>query len=197
MRLLLGLAAVALLPLLGGCGKYIPPVPPEALAPLAVDDLDAIAYPDRVAFTWKAPDKDRRGKELQSIDGYAVQRKDILKRGDETNPEIEFDDVGFVKDTHVEVREKLRKEAREQGKIGRTIKAPEELTEFAFSDTKVANGKTYLYQIMPQNQGGVDGVVKQVVKVQFKGAESEVVIFAAKDAEDTGEAGDEGPVGRQ
>ena len=170
-----------------GCGKYLPPLPPEALAPKAVESLDVQAAPGSVNFSWDASDKDRRGKELQSIDGYTVQRKEIAKRGDETNPEIEFTDVAFVKDTHIEVREELRKEAREQGKIGRSVKLPEDLTHFTFSDTSVKNGKTYIYQVLPINQGDVEGVVTQVVKVVYKGADSDVIFLAAKDIEATEE----------
>lgn len=118
-------------------------------------------------------------------------------RGDETNPNIEFVDLGFVKDSHIQVRERLRKEAREQGKIGRTVKAPAELTQFSFIDSKPQNGKTYLYQVVPQNQGGVDGVVKQVVKVVFKGEASNVVVLAAKDVEASPEPQDNLPVGQQ
>jgi hypothetical protein len=180
----LGLSVVAT-----GCGKYLPPLPPEALAPKEVESLDVQAAPGSVNFSWDASDKDRRGKELQSIDGYTVQRKEIAKRGDETNPEIEFTDVAFVKDTHIEVREELRKEAREQGKIGRSVKLPEDLTHFTFSDTSVKNGKTYIYQVLPINQGDVEGVVTQVVKVVYKGADSDVIFLAAKDIEATEESG--------
>lgn len=166
-----------------GCGKYLPPLAPEALAPKQVEALDVQAVPGAVNFSWDVSDKDRRGKELESIDGYAVQRKEIAKRGDETNPEIEFTDVGFVKDTHVEVRERLRQEARAQGKIGRTVKPPEELMHLTFSDTSVENGKTYIYQVVPISGGDVEGVIAQVVKVVYKGAESDVVFLTAKDFE--------------
>ncbi len=180
-----------------GCGKYLPPIPPEMVAPKAVEALEASTTAEQVSLKWTSPEQDRRGKELQAIDGYTVQRKEIAARGDETNPNVEFVDLGFVKDSHVQVRERLRKEAREQGKIGRTVKAPAELTQFAFADSKVQNGKTYLYQVVPQNQGGVDGVVNQVVRVVFKGQESNVVILAAKDVEASPEPDANLPVGQQ
>ncbi len=186
-------AAVAV----AGCGKYLPAVPPEMVAPKQVQELEVFTTPGQVVFKWHAPSEDRRGRELKAIDGYTVQRKEIAARGDETNPNIEFVDLGFVKDTHIQVRDRLRKEAREQGKIGRTVKAPAELTQFSFTDYKPENGKTYLYQVVPQNQGGVDGVVKQVVKVVFKGEASNVVVLAAKDVEASLEPEDNLPVGQQ
>ena len=180
-----------------GCGKYIPAVAPEVLAPKSVEDLQVTTTQGQVSFTWTAPDVDRRGKELKFIDGYAIERKEIAKRGDETNPAIEFDDIGFVKDRHVEVREQLRKEARAQGKIGRTVKAPDDLTHFSFADTTPQSGKTYLYQIVPENQGGVKGVVQQVVKVVFKGAESDVIFIASNEVDPTGDLENNNPVGNQ
>jgi|LakMenEpi03Aug12_release.lakeMendotaPanAssembly.Ray.scaffolds.fasta_scaffold343752_2 hypothetical protein len=186
-------AAVAV----AGCGKYIPPIPPEMVAPKEVQVLEVFTTPSQVGLKWQAPNEDRRGQELKTIDGYTVQRKEIAVRGDETNPNIEFADLGFVKDTHIQVRERLRNEAREQGKIGRAVKAPAELTHFSFIDSKPQNGKTYLYQVVPQNQGGVDGVIKQVVKVVFKGEASNVVVLAAKDVEASPEPEDNLPVGQQ
>ena len=180
-----------------GCGKYLAPIPPEMVAPKAVESLEASTTPGQVSLKWRSPEQDRRGRELQSIEGYVVRRKELVARGDETNPNVEFTDLGFVKDMHIQARERLRKEARQQGKIGRTVKAPEDLTRFAFSDSKVQNGKTYLYQVVPQNQGGVEGVVKQVVRVVFKGDESNVVILAAKDVEASPEPEDNLPVGQQ
>jgi hypothetical protein len=77
---------------------------------------------------------------------------------------------------HVEVRDQIRKEARASGKIGRTVKAPEDTMKFTFTDATPVIGKTYLYQIVPQNQGGTDGEVGQIVKVVFQGLKSTVVI---------------------
>lgn len=180
-----------------GCGKYRPPIPPEMAAPKQVESLEVFTTPGQVALKWQAPNEDRRSKELEAIDGYTVQRKEIAARGDETAPNIEFVDIGFVRDTHIQVRDQLRKEARKQGKIGRSVKEADELTHFSFIDSKAQNGKTYLYQVVPQNQGGVDGVVKQVVKVVFKGEASNVVVLAAKDVEASLEPEDNGPVGQQ
>jgi hypothetical protein len=158
-----------------GCGRYRPPLTPEELAPAAVENLVVTTSEKGVVFTWVAADKDRRGKELKSSEGYSIERKELVHRGDETDASVQFEKIGFVNDSHVEVREKLREEARAAGKIGRTVKAPEEQMKFTFTDTTAKIGKTYVYQIVPQNQGGTEGQVGQVTKIVFKGAQSTVV----------------------
>jgi hypothetical protein len=161
---------------LSACGRYQAPLTPEELAPAAVEGLVVTTTDKSVMFTWVASDKDRRGKELKSAEGYSVERKELVHRGDETDPEVEYEKLGFLKDTHVEVREQLREEARAAGKIGRTVKAPEEKMKFTFTDSTPVIGKTYVYQIVPQNQGGVEGQVGQVVKVIFQGEKSTIAL---------------------
>lgn len=159
-----------------GCGRYKAPLPPEMFAPKAVDSLTVTASESGVVLAWAAPDEDRRGKELKTMDGYAIQRKVIAQKGDETNPRVRFETIGFVRDQHVIVRENLRKEARAEGKIGRTIESPEQYTKFTFVDTTAAPSTTYMYQVVPRNQGGTDGAVNQVARVTFKGSSSDIAM---------------------
>lgn len=157
-----------------GCGRFMDPIAPEMVAPKSVEGLEVTAKEDGMFFLWYTPDKDRRGKELKFIDGYSVERKEIVERGDETDPDIKFFELAFIPDTSIEVREELREKAREEGKIGRRIEAPAELKQFSFLDPTVEKGRTYLYQIIPQNQNGVEGLIKQTIKVTFNGLESDV-----------------------
>jgi hypothetical protein len=150
-------------------------------APRPVEALTVTASEGGVFFAWTAPDEDRRGKELKSIDGYAIQRKVIAQKGDETNPRVRFETIGFVKDQHVIVRENLRREARAEGKIGRTIESPEEYTKFTFVDTTAKPSTTYMYQIIPQNQGDTDGAVREVARVTFKGSASDIAMVPVTD----------------
>ena len=175
LAVLFGLSGVV------GCGRYKVPLPPEMFAPKPVDALTVTASESGVLFSWTAPDEDRRGKELTSIDGYAIQRKVIAQKGDETNPRVQFETIAFVKDQHVLVRENLRKEARAEGKIGRTIESPEEYTKFTYVDTSAKPSTTYMYQIIPQNQGGAEGAVREVARVTFKGSASDIVMVPAVD----------------
>jgi hypothetical protein len=167
-----------------GCGRYRLPLPPEDLAPSAVEGLVVTPSENAVAFAWMAVDKDRRGKELKAAEGFSIERKELVHRGDETNPEVKFKRIGFLPDKHVEVRDKLRAEARAAGKIGRTVKSPEELMKFSFVDSTPVKGKTYMYQIVPLNQGGVEGQVAELVKVVFQGAQSPVVKTLSKELAD-------------
>lgn len=179
---LLGILALSIL--VSACGRYRPPLPPEMLAPAAVEGLVVTPSESGVAFAWTAADKDRRGKELKSAEGYSIERKEIVNRGDETNPKVEFTQVGFVQDKHVAIRDQLREEARAQGKIGRNVKSPPEYTKFMFTDVTAELGKTYIYQIVPQNQRGVEGQIGQLAKVIFQGPQSAVVMMASKEMED-------------
>jgi hypothetical protein len=164
-----------------GCGRYRAPLTPEELAPAAVENLTVATTDSGVVFTWLASDKDRRGKELKSAEGYSIERKELMHRGDETDPTVEFQQLGFLKDNHVEVRERLRAEARKSGKVGRTVTAPEDQMKFTFTDSTPKLGTTYIYQVVPQNQGGIEGQVGQLVKVVFQGAKSTVVMNVSEE----------------
>ena len=164
------------------CGRYKTPIPPEMLAPRAVDGLQIKGTAIGVSLAWTAPDEDRRGKELKSIQGYSIERKPLVQRGDETDPKVKFEKLGFVTDKHVQVREKLRAEARAAGKVGRTIESPEEHTKFSFMDSTAKLSSTYLYKVVPHNQGGIEGVVGQVARVTFKGEASDVLMVTGDEA---------------
>ncbi len=169
--------SLTLLPLVQGCGRFMDPIAPEMVAPKEVDALEVTAKEEGIMFSWTTPDKDRRGKELKFIDGYSVERKELVERGDETDPDVEFFQLAFIPDTSIKVREELREKARAEGKIGRRIQAPGELKQFSFLDPTPQKGRKYIYQIVPQNQGDVEGVVKRSIKVIFNGAESDISNF--------------------
>jgi hypothetical protein len=121
----------------------------------------------------------RPGTQQGAHFGRRRQRKVIAQKGDETNPKVRFETIGFVRDQHVIVRESLRKEARAQGKIGRTVESPEEYTKFSFVDTTAQPSTTYMYQVVPRNEGGTDGAVRQVARVTFKGSASDIAMVSA------------------
>lgn len=178
------------------CGRYRPPLPPELLAPSGVENLVVTPSDAGVSFSWVAADTDRRGKELKSSEGFIVERKELVSRGDETDPTITFTKVGALSDKHVEEREKLRQEARAAGKVGRTIKSPEEYVKFSFTDSTPVKGRTYLYQVVPVNQGGTKGKVDTLAKVVFQGAQSAIVMVSSKEALDTAAGLGDGATGQ-
>jgi hypothetical protein len=166
---------------ISGCGRYRAPLTPEELAPSAVKNLIVTTTAQAVVFNWRASEVDRRGKELKSTEGFSIERKELQRRGDETDPSVDFDRLGFVGDDHVEVRDRLRVEARAAGRVGRSVKTPDEELKFTFTDVTPVLGRTYIYQIVPYNQGGIDGQVGELVKVVFQGAQSTVVVSPSEE----------------
>jgi len=164
-----------------GCGRYKPPLPPEKFAPKAVESLTVTATEAGVVFAWAASDEDQRGKELKSMEGFSIRRKLIARKGDETDPRVRFETIGFVRDSHVKIRDDLRAQARKEGKIGRSVESPEESMKFSFVDSTVKRDSTYVYQIIPQNQGGTEGGVKQFARVTFRGAASDIAMVDSTD----------------
>jgi hypothetical protein len=167
-----------------GCGRFTDPFPPEMIAPKEVGSLEVKPLKEGMLFLWSTPKEERRGKELRFIDGYSVERKELVERGDETNPDVEFFKLAFIPDTSLSVRDELRKRAREEGKIGRRVQAPDNLRQFSFLDPSAKPGRTYLYQIVPQNQNGTDGVVKKIIKVAFNGEDSDVSLLDSDNLEE-------------
>jgi hypothetical protein len=187
---------IALTVLVAGCGRFKVPLPPEMFAPKAVETLVVTPSSQGVGFSWIASDEDMQGKELKYPGGFAIQRKTIVQRGDETNPDVVFEKIGFVDDSHVKVREDLRKTARAEGKIGRSIEAPSNLMEFAFVDKTAVQGATYIYQIVPVIKGNVEGGIGEVIRVVFRGSASDVTRLSSLDVpEDANQVGQPGSPG--
>ena len=157
-----------------GCGRYGPPLAPELLAPKPVVPVKITADATGVFFSWQASSHDTRGKELKTMDGYRIYRKIIKAQKDIVDNEILFDLISTVPDEHVRIREQLRAEARAQGKPGRPIEAPKSALKFTFTDTAVTDGKSYLYKLLPFNQGDVEGEARQLYLVAFAGPNSTV-----------------------
>ena len=160
--------------LMTGCGKYGKPLPPEVLAPTPVKEAIVTASDAGVNFDWGSPTHDTRGKELKSMNGYRLYRKSIVAQKDIIDDSVSFDLITTIVDEHVNVREKLRAEARAEGKPGRRITAPKSYQHFNFTDKSVALGQSYLYKIVPFNQGDVESENPDLFLVVFSGASSHI-----------------------
>lgn len=160
--------------LIGACGRYGKPLYPELLAPDNVRNLTVVGVNEGVKFDWRAPLNDQRGKDLKSIEGYRIYRKPIVKPSDAVDPEVPFEVVTLVSDTHLEELDKARQALRKQGRVGRRAKIDPKLYDFEYVDAGLQAGKTYLYKVIPINQGGVESSAFQLVKVLWRGATSEV-----------------------
>lgn len=172
MRGLLALAVVLFAT--SGCGRYGPPVPPEAVAPAQVETLKVSAVAEGVRFSWNSPQSDRRGESLKSLDGYRVYRKSIEKPSDVTDSNIEFTLLGTLEDTHLEALEQARAEARAAGRPAHRARVDAKLTTFEFLDKEVAPGSTYIYKVVPFNQGDVESEAFRLVRVLWRGDSSEI-----------------------
>ena len=171
------LAVAVTLAIASGCGKYGPPLPPEKLAPKAVAQLHVAGSLQGVSFSWSAPERDQRGKPLKEIEGYRVYRKLIERDSDIEDPRIEFEQVAMIDDVHLQKLDELRKAARAEGRIGRRVQIDAAEKAFQFTDIAVQPGRTYLYQIVPVNQGGVEGEADQWIKVVFRGSTSDIAFI--------------------
>lgn len=154
-----------------GCGRYLPPVTPESLAPAAVDAA-TIQGDDKGVLTisWMAPHNDLRGKKLDEMKGYSVDRwinnKPFAIIDDLRS--IQFTEVTFIEDHHIEELQKLEEAAEERGQISRKIKVDEALKKFTYTDTAVPQGTSF-YKITPVNVKGGEGKVKDLYKVTRAG----------------------------
>lgn len=154
-----------------GCGKYGPPVPPESLAPAAVRELVITPATEGVTLQWTAPTQNQRRRELEDIDGYRIVRRTVAGPGSVAATDST---LATIADTHLDVQADLRRQAAAEGRPTRRIKADPALSVFSYIDRTVTPGETYLYRVIPFNQGGVDGATGTEIRVAFNGAGSVV-----------------------
>ena len=180
MRLTRFICSILALLTLARCGRFAAPFPPEKIAPQAVNELVAQGTEKGILLTWRTPDNDRRDKPLRFMDGYSVYRKPIVNPKDVTDQDIEFELRGELVDKAVTDRQLRKDQAKELGGISRRVKLDPILSALRFEDGPLDRGKTYLYKIVPTNQGGVEGEVKQFVSITFRGLESDISLVSAK-----------------
>lgn len=117
------------------------------------------------------------------MSGYKIYRLDFTGEKDLTAPKHEYVLVGEVEDKHVLERDRLREELRAKNIPSHRAKVDDSLKRFEFLDTAVEPGRTYLYQIVPVNQGDVEGDFDRFVKVTFKGDSSDVTLIDRREEE--------------
>ena len=81
-RSLTALTVLILLPLLYGCGRKTPLVPPQKLVPVAINDLHYTLDEKGVTLKWSYPAKMENGDKLQAVESFEVFRAAV--------PEDEF-----------------------------------------------------------------------------------------------------------
>ena len=170
--------------MLAGCGKYGAPFAPESLSPRAVELLQVTPLIDGVKFSWKSPGADQRGKDLRSIGGYKLYRSEGTgPDGFGVPPNSGYTLLSEIEDRHIAELQRRKAEALAKNEPSSKVKEDPALSQFEFTDkTPVAGGK-YFYRIVPFNQGDVEGQVRQIVRVAFKGEASEVVFIPVNQIE--------------
>lgn len=180
---LLGLLGVFLLVGLGalaGCGKFQAPYVPEAVTPDVVASLAASATKNAVIISWSSPSKNRRDKKLKDLDGYRVERKQIVTASDinpdtfaVVGPQSGFSLVTEIKDESLANLEDLLEKAREDHKPSRRIKPDSTFTTFKYEDTDIEPGDQFIYRVVPVNRYGT-GRVARLARVVFRGLGSDI-----------------------
>jgi hypothetical protein len=165
---------------ISACGRFAAPIAPEKVAPQAVENLVAQATDNGLILTWTTPENNRIKKPLRFMDGYSVYRKKIVNPKDVTDDKIEFELLTEIADKAIKDREDRKEQTRELGGITRRVKLDPVLSAVRFEDQPLERGKTYLYKIVPTNQNGVEGEVRQFVSITFRGLESDISLVSAK-----------------
>lgn len=162
----------ALIVTLAACGRSLPPLPPELLAPAEVQYIEVIPAAESVTLRWRAPQNDVRGEDLKSIEGYEVLRAVATDEADRPSSLDDFVQIGFVEDLHLLQLDALRAEARAERRPLRKVKLPDEATLFSFTDEDLERDRSYTYLLIPRNQGGTQGAIRQQIRLRFNGEES-------------------------
>jgi len=169
--------------LCSACGRYSAPQPPEYFAPRSVNSLQVSSSIEGVNLSWIAPERDLLGKPLKSIDGYYIYRREIILPTDIQRLDVDDELITTLSDNHLFVLRKLREEAIEKGMISRKVEVDKSLMTFSFIDKNVKPGNTYLYTVVPYNQGDVKGGTRSRALVNFRGDASTVSYIESSDSE--------------
>jgi fibronectin type 3 domain-containing protein len=125
---------IALLVVIGACGKKAPPVPWESIVPKRIVDLVALPREGRLLLEWTAPKENTDKTPLIDLEGFQVLRSEGLLIGDEC--------TGCGEKPKPVYEMKLDGKGEEKGK---------KLSIFIEDQEP---GKVYVYQIVSVNRRG-------------------------------------------
>lgn len=162
---------------LSSCGLYKSPIAPEYFAPKEIIDFKVSQVEEEVMFTWFSPELDNRKEKLRYMDGYLVLRKGPSEKLKELDKES-FEDVLFIKDTHLIVERELKDKAILEGKLSRKIRADDELRSFSYSASDLIDSMYYYFQIIPINQGSIRGGSSDLVQIKYDKEKSRISMIS-------------------
>lgn len=162
---------------LSSCGRYVDPVSPEIVAPEGVRALAVDADLTRVTFNFRSAQRDTRGKQLKSLDGYRIYKKEITEESPSIFKKDEYDLLTMINDDHLPELFALQDQARAEGRSPRRVRAPDAQTTFTFTDKNITPDRIFAYRIVGVNQNGVESNMERIVKVDLLDSEVEVQII--------------------
>lgn len=170
---------VQVLLVLCGCGRYLPPVPPERLAPKPLEFVDLVPLDNGIKFSWLSPTEDLQGEELKYLDEYRIYRKETASLKDIQDEEIPWQLMQTIPETALRLLQQKRDEARAVGKPVRRVKLEDEERKVWYEDSSVERDKVYVYKVVTQSSRFGEVEPKRLVKVVFRGLESDIKYFNA------------------
>jgi len=130
------------------CGKKGPLIPPDLYAPPPVSVLHVIQQGEAFRISWRAPELERRGEGNSPPAGFRIYRREAYSPGDECS-------VCGVEELLIRTVE--LKYPRDVERVGNL---------FVVVDGDVRIGKSYLYQVTPFEESGVES--RDSVRVKRK-----------------------------
>jgi hypothetical protein len=161
------------------CGRYLPPVPPERLAPKPLEFVDLVPLDNGIKFSWLSPTEDLQGEELKYLDEYRVYRKETTSLKDIQDEDIPWQLMQTIPETALKLLQQKRDEARSVGKPVRRVKLGEEERKVWYEDLSVERDRVYVYKVVTQSSRFGEIEPKRLVKVVFRGLESDIKFFNA------------------
>ncbi len=168
------------------CGRMDRPFTPEQLSATQVGNLQVTGEVDGLKFVWLAPEVDRLGKPLKSLEGYQIMRKELNNKSDFINEKIGFEEIATIRDSSMAQLKVLKDEARAKGLPTRRVKLSETSRTYSYTDKTPERAHRYLYKVVPINQGDEEGSVRRYASVLFDGVNSKIVLTNSTGEEDLG-----------
>jgi len=157
-----------------GCGRYVPAVAPEKMAPAPAQNFTVAPMNDGVLFAFQSSSDDVRGRPLKSLEGYRLYKKNLTQDDSGIFRKEGYNLVTAILDNHLAALTELQDRAKASGKNPNNVSVPPSLTKFTYKDTSLTRGQSYAYRLVGFNQGGVEAEIDRVVQIDFDGDNSTI-----------------------
>ncbi|MFZ3208090.1 MAG: fibronectin type III domain-containing protein [Geobacteraceae bacterium] len=121
------------------CGKKGALVPPEALVPAAIADLQVAQQGESFLVSWSAPTREEGGRPLKGLAGFRLLRREVLPSGDDC--EACEDAYRLIETVDLEYMRRV-------SRFG---------DRFFYYDAGLHRGTTYQYKVVAFRKDGTSG----------------------------------------